>query len=249
MKLRMRAMSFSRSRKLALTSVIDEDRPGSGRKDEPAPRGNAGAAGEGNTCKTTGLGGLRRSMSFGRAPKRGRTSLATKADLHERLSTTIPYANADDLGVTKPADIVSAPGSDKRLREIEALLMGVGGGHASNWLRRAEEAIVARNLDEEEVDSKMLLEERLFVRLPFWPYYRPKHVSRNEDHIVIEGIGQGTIISAFPVKEYNYEIKLVIESEGTNMVIDVRCLKRVHYNNLATKAPRNPATLPKGNRV
>jgi len=184
------------------------------------------------------LDGLRRTMSFGRVQRRSKALAADGALQPHEMQTTGASLCPPPKSSSAAAAVVSAPGSDRRAREIQDLLGGVGGGDATGWLRRAEEAIVAEASVDENPHDLLLLDERLFVRLSRWPCYKAKRVRREADHISIDGVGEGTVLESRTSNEYNYEITLVIQSENANLVVDLRCLKRVHYANLTRVGSR-----------
>jgi hypothetical protein len=116
-------------------------------------------------------------------------------------------------------------------------LSGVRGGDAASWLRRAEEAVVAEDPEPDVPDiedslSSLHLNERLFVRLSKWPYYKAKRVRRDGDRISIDDVGEGVILDSRTTNEFNYEIALVMQSGNANVAVDLRCLKKATFANL-----------------
>jgi len=194
-----------------------------------APRATAAAASEpldGSGAGTSGIakpghaGGIRRAMSFGRKPKGAAAAAGGQ-----------PAAAAV---AEPPGTGVSAPGSERRAKEVQDLMHGVGGGRAADWLQRAEEAIELQNPAGKQPDARLVLSERIFVRVGKWPYYRSKQVSRDGDQISIADLCEGTILDSRATNALNYELRMVVQSGGVNMMIDVRCIKKAHYANLSS---------------
>ena len=227
-KLRRRAMSYSRaparravSPRRAAAQPAD---PTGG--DEAKKEGGDGAAAKPaapTTVHTAGEGPrYGRALSFGRRPRRKAAA-----------------SPASGVGGSS-AGRVSAPGSLQRLREIEALLEGVGGGDARSWLAKAEGVMSTK-----VAEPSRELDARVFVRvgnprLGSVGFYRPKKMYCNEDHLNLQDIGEGTILHCRPSDPLRFELHLVFQSsKGSNVEVHLRCLRKLHYDHLLNR-PRPP---------
>lgn len=180
--------------------------------------------------------GPRRAHSFVRKPKVPAAVLLSLPP--HRVGFVSPVSDK----VRQRVAAVSTPGSELRRREIQELLQGKGGGDAAGWLRKAEQIMVSTfSPATDDDDNKLLLHERIFVRAESralkLPYYQPKAVRREADHISIADVGEGTILDARSLDPKTFEVRLVIQPKGgsgPNLVVDMRCVKRAHYVNLTT---------------